>query len=58
MVHMLLIPGEKPCPDAGEHLHVSDPAEDDLYEKCAGPERKYAKDHEVRTDAQPRARFL
>ena len=33
---------------AGEHLHVSDPAEDDLYEKCAGPERKYAKEHEAR----------
>ena len=33
---------------AGEHLHLSDPAHDDLYEKCAGPVRKYAKDHEVR----------
>ena len=32
---------------------MSDPAEDDLYEKCAGPERKYAKDHEARTTPHP-----
>ena len=28
---------------------MSDPAHDPLCEKCAGPERKYAKEHEVRS---------
>ncbi len=51
VLHLVLKPLWDAAP-AGEHLHVSDPAEDDLYEKCAGPERKYAKDHEARTDTQ------
>ena len=32
---------------------MSDPSEDPLYEKCAGLERKYAKEHEVRTADLP-----